>query len=101
MNDTLSHPARADPVNNTDVCDARPSGSRDETEDCLQGRSAVGIPPRPWELIMAIRPRASAYEYTIRYWRKQEPGLQKVLDHPARMVGGGRSIDLAEFVGSL
>ena len=31
MNDTLSHPARADPVNNTDLCDARPSGSRDET----------------------------------------------------------------------
>lgn len=50
-----------------------------------------------WELIMASRPRASAYEYTIRYWRKQEPGLQNVLDHPARMVGGDRSIDLAEL----
>ena len=28
---------------------------------------------------------------------KKEPGSQKVLDHPARMVGGGRSIDLAKL----
>ena len=28
---------------------------------------------------------------------KKEPGSQKVLDHPARMVGGGRSIDSAKL----
>ena len=50
---------------------------------------------------MASRPRASAYEDTIRYWRKQEPGSQKVLDHPARMVWWRQIDRLGEFVGSL
>ena len=42
MNDTLSHPARADPVNNTDLCDARPSGSRNETRIVYKGGRQLG-----------------------------------------------------------
>ncbi len=40
---------------------------------------------------MATRPRASAYTILA----KARTRYKKVLDHPARMVGGGRWIDLA------
>ena len=88
MNDTLSRRARADRVNSTTsamlVVLAHETRRRLSTVEV-----GSGVPPR-LELIMAIRPRASAYEYRI--LAKARTRFKEAV-RPSRADGRWKQID--------